>query len=392
MFHSHTKLARRASAVLLACALAASPVLFASGGRVNADSSTDSIRDQIQAAKDEQDRLLGEINSLQGKENQSAQNKQLYDQLAGATQNKIYLSQNLLTQLANQITMAESEIADLQAQLDQTMDRYLDRVKDTYEDGSASYLELILGSESIVDFLSRIERINAIMEYDRELMEGYENDMAVLAQKKTDLEQMRASEEQTKADLEADQAYYGQLAAAEEQRLNALLSDEQALQEKYRQLKEAEDQLNAELSDLIARQQQQSQVVYDPSSGFIRPIPQGVGYTSCYFGAPDPIGVPHRGCDIACSTGTPILAAASGVVITSGWHSSYGNYIIIDHGSGISTLYAHCSALFAYAGQSVSQGETIALVGATGFVTGPHVHVEVRVNGSLANPGNYMPF
>lgn len=391
MFSSHTKLVRRVSAVIFACMLTA-PTLLTPAGHVSAAPSTASIRDQIQAAKDEQDRILGEINSLQGQENESAQNKQLYDQLAGATQNKIYLSQNLLTQLENQITMSESEITELQAQLDQTMDRYLDRVKQTYEDGSASYLELILGSESIVDFLSRIDRINAVMEYDRELMEGYENDMAQLEQKKTELEQMRSSEEQTKAELEVDQAYYNQLAASEEQRLNTLLSNEDALQDKLRQLRAAEDQLNAELADLIARQQQQSQVVYDSSSGFIRPIPQGVGYTSCYFGAPDPIGAAHRGCDIACATGTPILAAASGVVITSGWHSSYGNYIVIDHGSGISTLYAHCSALLAYAGQSVSQGETIALVGATGFVTGAHVHVEVRVNGALANPGAYMPF
>lgn len=392
MFHSHTKAARRVSAVLLACVLAASPAIFAPAGRVSADSSTDSIRDQIQAAKDEQDRILGEINSLQGQANESSQNKQLYDQLAGATQNKIYLSQNLLTQLANQISMAETDISELQAELDETMERYLDRVKQTYEDGSASYLELILGSESITDFLSRLERVNSMMEYDRDLMRGYETDMATLEQKKADLEQMRASEEQTKTQLEADQSYYDKLASDEEQRLNALLSNEDALQEKLRQLRAAEDQLNAELSDLIARQQQQSQVVYDPSSGFIRPIPQGVGYTSCYFGSPDPIGMAHRGCDIACATGTPILAAAAGVVITSGWHSSYGNYLVIDHGGGISILYAHCSALLAYAGQSVAQGETVALVGATGFVTGSHVHVEVRLNGSLANPASYMPF
>lgn len=392
MFNSHMKLSRRFSAILLALALAAAPVMFAGPSHVNADSSTDSLRDQIQNAKNEQDRILNEINALQGQENESAQNKQLYDQLAGATQNKIYLSQSLLTQLENQIAMSEADITSLQEQLDQTMDRYLERVKETYEDGNASYLELILGSESIEDFLSRIDRISAIMEYDRNLMRGYENDMAALEQKKTELEGMRASEEQAKSELEADQAYYGQLAAAEEQRLNTLLSNEEALQEKYRQLRAAEDQLNSELSELIARQQQQSQVVYDPSSGFIRPIPQGVGYTSCYFGQADPIGAAHRGCDIACSTGTPILAAASGVVITSGWHSSYGNYIVIDHGGGLSTLYAHCSALLAYAGQSVSQGETIALVGATGFVTGSHVHVEVRVGGSLANPGAYMPF
>lgn len=98
----------------------------------------------------------------------------------------------------------------------------------------------------------------------------------------------------------------------------------------------------------------------------------------------------HTGLDIATSSGTPMKAAAAGQVIYSGWKGSYGNLVIIDHGNGIQTYYAHCSRLYVNVGQSVGQGETIAAVGSTGNSTGPHLHLEIRVNGVAKNPQNYL--
>lgn len=98
----------------------------------------------------------------------------------------------------------------------------------------------------------------------------------------------------------------------------------------------------------------------------------------------------HKGLDIATSTGTSIGAAAGGTVTFSGWSGSYGNFVIIDHGNGIQTAYAHCSALYVSAGQYVNQGQSIAAVGSTGNSTGPHLHLEVRVNGVCQNPQNYV--
>lgn len=98
----------------------------------------------------------------------------------------------------------------------------------------------------------------------------------------------------------------------------------------------------------------------------------------------------HRGLDIAASTGTPIKAAASGTVTTSGYNSSYGNMIIISHGNGVQTVYGHCSQLLVSVGQKVTQGQVIGKVGSTGNSTGPHLHLEVRVNGVLQNPQNYV--
>ena len=98
----------------------------------------------------------------------------------------------------------------------------------------------------------------------------------------------------------------------------------------------------------------------------------------------------HTGLDIATSTGTPIKAAASGTVTFSGWKGSYGYMIVISHGNGVQTYYGHCSALYASVGQTVSQGEVIAAVGSTGNSTGPHLHLEIRVNGVAYNPQNYL--
>ena len=96
-------------------------------------------------------------------------------------------------------------------------------------------------------------------------------------------------------------------------------------------------------------------------------------------------GAAHRGYDIACAAGTSILACANGTVVTAGWHWSWGNYIVVDHGNGYTTLYAHCSALLASAGQYVEQGQTIALVGNTGYSFGAHLHIECTYGGHLVD-------
>jgi murein DD-endopeptidase MepM/ murein hydrolase activator NlpD len=128
------------------------------------------------------------------------------------------------------------------------------------------------------------------------------------------------------------------------------------------------------------------------SSGLICPIQYSGRYISSgYYRNSD--GSYHGALDICVYGGTyglNISAAESGTVITAAYHWSYGNYIVIDHGSGLSTLYAHCSSLAVSSGQTVSKGDTIGYVGSTGNSTGPHLHFEVRVNGSRTNPSNYI--
>lgn len=126
----------------------------------------------------------------------------------------------------------------------------------------------------------------------------------------------------------------------------------------------------------------------DLGVSFVRPIS---GIIMSRFGSRESIrSTPHRGLDIAAPTGTPIKAAAAGTVSKAGYNGSYGKMIIITHGNGVQTLYAHCSQLNVSAGQTISQGQVIGKVGSTGNSTGPHLHLEVRVNGVLYNPQNYV--
>ena len=122
--------------------------------------------------------------------------------------------------------------------------------------------------------------------------------------------------------------------------------------------------------------------------GLIKPVS---GVITSRFGVSSRIRrSSHTGLDIATSTGTPVKAAASGKVTFSGYKGSYGNMLVISHGNGVQTYYGHCSKLYVSAGATVSQGQTIAAVGSTGNSTGPHLHLEVRVNGVAYNPQNYL--
>ena len=373
------------------CASVVTLCLGEGAGYAFADATRESYEEQIASLQAEQDRLLGEIENLQNEASQSEAYKNNLDQLATATQTKIWLSETMLTQLDNQIKMAEADIAAAEAAMSDTMDRYLARVRENYESGGASYLELILGAESFSDFLARMERLNAILEYDNDLMARYEEQMASLEQKKSELEASRETEKAAMETLEADKANFEKLAEQTQAYIDSLESDAQAAAERYAEVAREEANLNAELEAFIQEQQKRSQAVFTPSAGFIRPISNGTGYISCTFGSPDPAGVAHRGTDIACGTGTPIMAAASGTVLRASPFSTYGNCIIIDHGGNISTLYAHCSAILVSVGQTVNQGDVIGLVGTTGFVTGPHLHFEYRVAGQIVNPQIYVP-
>ena len=163
-------------------------------------------------------------------------------------------------------------------------------------------------------------------------------------------------------------------------------SEESSYEESEESYEESEDTSETE-TETQPEEEPEETPVYSFSLSW--PLP-GYSHLTTYFGEPDYIyGLPHRGIDIAAPSGTPIVAAAGGTVITAGWNDSYGNYVAISHGDGIVTLYAHASELCCSAGDSVSAGTTIALVGTTGDSLGNHLHFEVQVNGSLVNPLDY---
>ena len=269
------------------------------------------------------------------------------------------------------------------------------RIKFIYENPSASLFELVLTSESVSEALNRADYVFAMSDYERQMMdkltktkEEIELQEITLEAELEELDMMQEELEKQKVKVNASiNEKKGELSskAAELSSANAEQSDYQA------QLKEQEKLLN-EIEDQIARAANPD--AYEGEvTGFIWPCP---AYTriSSYFG-PRPQPVPgastnHKGVDLAAPYGADILASASGVVTTAKYSASAGNYVVIAHGNGMSTVYMHASSLLVSVGQTVRQGQVIAKVGSTGYSSGNHLHFGVIKNGTYVNPLNYI--
>ncbi len=367
-----------------------------------ADARTQSLQDQIAALNKQIDEYKAQISDLSGKKESAMEAKSKLDQLIAATQQKIDTAEELSKKLDEQIADTEGRIAVKEEEIKATFDKFLERMVVSYEQGDASYLSILVNSENMADFLSRMDTVNSILEYDRELKIKYQNEKASLEADKKSLEEDRAYQENLIAELKLDKEENEKLVGEQEEFLNTIQADLDAAKAQYNDAKAKEDELDAQLkailAEIAARQRAQQTPSYDfiPSDGFGWPLP-GHTYISSGFGWRVIFGYQdyHRGIDIPAPSGTPIHASKSGVVVSATYHGSYGNYVLLDNGMnasgyGESTLYAHMSMLGCAVGQTVNQGDIIGYVGTTGNSTGNHLHFEVRMNGEIQNPLNYV--
>lgn len=264
------------------------------------------------------------------------------------------------------------------------------RLRSAYKYRSVSYLSLLAGARSVRELSSRSYVLGRIVKTDRELLDEVRQAQQAVAQAKA------RKDEAVRRVSRLERALQGQateLKEAQEEKREVLqdIARERALYE--RQLAELEAESRAiarRLRALMASGAGRARAERPWSGRFIRPVEGRV--TSGFGMRVHPIfkvRKMHTGIDIAAPAGTPIRAADSGVVVEAGYIRGYGYTVIIDHGGGVATLYAHCSALLVGAGQEVQRGQTIARVGSTGYSTGPHLHFEVRINGEPVNPAGY---
>lgn len=391
----------RTASAAFAAVLCSSSLLFVPSQPVHAvagNATSQYLTDQLAALEQQERELMEKINSISKEASATLENKQYLDSLVTTVNAKITAAEGLIEELGTQIGETEAQIAEHEKLIDETTEKIRERMRQNHEDGTANYLNVLLGSEGVGDFLSRLERINTMIEYDRNTLDQYKTEKASLEEEKANLEESKKLQESTLKNLEADRDESKRRAAEAENYFNSLQNDKAAAAAEYENAKKAEDAINAqieaELARIAAAQAAAAAANQPPTSpvagDFIWPLPSG-GYISCNFGGIDPGGLPHYAVDCAISYGTPIYAAGDGTIVTATSHSSYGNYIIIDHGEGRSTLYAHCSSLAVSAGQTVSRGQVIGHVGSTGYSTGNHLHLEFRINGKKQNPFNYIP-
>lgn len=355
------------------------------------DSNVQSIEDKIADLQNTQDELQSKIASVKNEAAKASEYKQYMDSMVTATSQKMVLAEQLVDELTTKIADSETKIAETEESIAKSKEKLIERMRYAQENGTVGELELLLDSDGLSDFLTRLDRVSAMMEYDRELISGYTADKESLEQYRETLEASKELQSSTLLQLESDKESYEAASAEKANYMNALAADKEAYEAEYQKALAAEEELNAELTAYIQKMQEQNQVV--PSGeGMIRPLPVGVGYISSHFGWRTLNGASdyHQATDMPCASGTSIFAADSGKVLRAEWHWSYGNYILIDHGGGISTLYAHCSGLNVSAGQTVNKGDVIGFVGETGYAFGAHLHFEVRVNGTRVDPEGYV--
>lgn len=289
------------------------------------------------------------------------------------------------------------------------------RIKFTYENGNTAYIELILESESIGQLLNRAEYISKMVDYDRNMLAKFEETKQYVATTKESLENEKAELEVLKVESEAKQTEVSRLIDQKSTQIAQYESDISSakdLEEEYEDDIKAQNEIIAALEASVAAKKAEIKrlqeaeaaansnktssvnitTTYDGGT-FTWPCPSSTRISSEYGNRLHPVlGVYqfHNGIDIAASTGSAIVAAYKGTVVGAGYNSSMGNYVMIDHGDGLYTIYMHASALYVTTGQNVAKGDTIAAVGSTGRSTGAHLHFGVRLNGSYVSPHNYV--
>ncbi|MBQ4066792.1 MAG: peptidoglycan DD-metalloendopeptidase family protein [Clostridia bacterium] len=364
---------------------------------VNAeDAQIQQMQNEIARLEDRQDELMGKINSLSAEERETEAYRSSLSSLVDTVNDKIRTATALVEDLNQRIAETEQAITEHEQLIEETLEKIKNRMRSNHESGAVNYFSILIGAENIGDFLSRVERVNSVLEYDKELQTTYETKKAELEQQKADLEASKALLEETLVGLEADKAESERLIAEAAAHVESLKASINISEQEYQNLEAEKKAFDAKIEAILLERQQQQQQSggnqqVTANGEFMWPLPTGKGYISCHYGGRDPNGAPHYAVDVAgIGLGCPIYAANDGQVVTAAWHYSYGYYVLIDHGNGRATLYAHCSSLAVSTGQTVTKGQTIAAAGTTGFSTGVHLHFEFRVNGRKVNALDYM--
>lgn len=362
------------------------------------------VERQLAVYKKDKDAYAAQIGTLNNKIN--------------LTEQQIAATEEVLKQLDHSIAETTENLAKAERELVDKQKLFETRIRVMYENGETSYLEVLLNSESFSDMLSNMEIVGQIMDYDKNVVKQVREIRDGIEQMKAQLESDRQQQKDHKSALEADKRELESDKTNLKTMLSKVESNIDSAKKMAAQMDAERDQINNEIAELSRREAEAARkraeeqrrraeqaqrnnsasrpYVASSSSGgsMLWPCPNYSYISSEFGGRNHPITGEwqsgHKGIDIASGKGNPILAAKSGTVVKSYLSSSYGNYVVISHGNGLMTAYAHMSKRLVSAGDTVAAGQQIGTVGSTGNSTGNHLHFEVYENGSVVNPRNYV--
>lgn len=362
-----------------------------------ADEKLDGLNSRYEELEAEQREIQQQLKETTSeKDKQQAIRNQLTAQIT-TTQKQIKVLGEKISYLENEIKDKTAAIAALEEEVIRQQDLFMKRIRSIYKSSIGSnMLGMVFGLDSFGGYLSYGKYLSVISEHDSSLLETLGDNIAEL---KALRESLRADEEalaSTKKTAEGKKATLTGQRTEVDNTLQDIKKQEQEYLADLEANKAAMAQIQADIDAIYAAASGSGSKVDYSTTGFIYPLAGYRAISSYYgwrFGGTDY----HTGIDFPAPCNTPIRASASGTVIfvRTGMHNNtrsegYGNYIIIDHGGGYSTLYGHCNSVAVSVGESVTKGETIGYVGTTGWSTGYHLHFEIRINGKTTNPLNYL--
>lgn len=359
-------------------------------------SEINALKSQQAAIQQQKKTLQSKISDLQGQMDSAVNQKAALDEQNELARQEIELINEQIDLYDKLIEEKAKELEKAKADEEKQKEALRVRMRAMEESGSLTYFAILFEANSFSDLLSRIDSISEIMNYDKSLEDAYIAARQKVEEVKAEYEATQEEQKQTRTELEAKKA---ELEKQIEQ-ANAVIASLEKDIEKYKSEYAANDsqesairgQIDAKIAELEKQQKQQQQsggTVVAGSGSFMWPVPSCTSIGSGFGYRIHPIFGDkrfHSGVDIPASEGSTIVAADSGTVVTAVYSSSYGNYVVISHGNGNSTLYAHMSSMAVSAGQTVTKGQTIGYVGSTGWSTGAHCHFEIKLGGQLVDP------
>ena len=367
------------------------------------------------------------IDSLKGSKEDIQSEVEKLDKQLNEISGKVKELESRLSKKRQEIANTESALNKAKEQEKKQYRNMKKRIQFMYENGQTSYVEMLLSADSFTDFLNAVEYITQISQYDRKMLKEYQNMQVTIADTQKTLETDYASLQSLQAKVQEEKQAVAALESAKKGELNDVaddLTDAQSVAKAYEAEIQAQNEVIAQIQAAQKRAaeqqaaQQQAQAAEEnqgatdaagenqntaqnttPSGNgqstgsMMWPCPSSKRVTSDYGPRTSPTNGAssnHKGIDIGAAYGADIVAADGGTVLVATYSSSGGNYVVISHGGGISTVYMHASSLTVSAGQTVSKGQVIAKVGSTGISTGNHLHFGVTLNGVYVSPWGYV--
>jgi len=353
----------------------------------------DALKGDASGLKDEKSELQAQVNAIKKDKSKAIQAKNLLDQQSDVIRKEIANTESLIAAYEELITQTQAELDETEAREKAQQQLFRRCVREMEEGGTVSYWSVLFNATDFNDLLSRLDAANEIIEYRNGVIEGLSKVQQQISDKKTELEGQLGEQEAAKEELVAKKAELDTQVSEATALINEIQKDQNAAQamldakeKEYnriqQQIKDKEAELAASLGPATA-------------GGYIWPETVSKRITSPHGSRFHPVykkWKTHNGVDIGgVGYTTPVLATKAGVVIISQRSSSYGHYVVISHGTGNTTLYAHMSSRAVKVGDKVTQGQKIGVTGSTGVSTGPHLHYEITEGGKRIDPLKYLP-